>query len=369
MKVKAALVENYGDPAKIVEDLDLIDPRANEVRIKIAGCGICHSDIAFKDDEWKLPTTLPLVLGHEGAGVVESVGTGVTKVKVGDKVALSIPFCGECDNCVKGLSWMCEIVNTLNLSGKDYYGTNQFTWNGKPLGVVLGQGSLATYCVQHINNLVKLPDDFDIKLAGPLGCGFRTGAGAVYNDLRPRPAEWLAVIGTGSVGMAAMWMAKAMGAKTVMVDINDRRLQIAKELGADSTVNSGGKTFQEIAKEIMAVADGKGVHYTAETTGRADCHKAGMLGMRAGGVLSQISNVGAYETSRFTKECNDFKTIAFNRMGNVSAGVIIPVMIDLYKRGLFPMDKIIKFYQFEQVNEAMADSASGKVFKPVVLID
>ena len=368
MKAKAAFFEKYGDPVHI-EEVDLIEPRANEVLIKMKSSGICHTDMAFKNDEWHLPIVLPLILGHEGAGIVEKVGPGVSKVKEGDQVVLTIPWCGVCENCVKGVPWMCDRINELNLSGKDYFGTNPFTLNGKPLSTCLGQGSLSTHCVQHVNNVVKIQDDFDIKIAGPLGCGYRTGAGTIYNDLKPLPGQWVAIIGTGSVGMAAMWMANAMGAKTIMVDILDSRLKLAKDLGADYTVNSAGLSFQEVAAKVIEIADGKGVHYTAECTGKAICHKAGMLCMRGGGRLGQIATVNEYETPRFTKEVNDRKAITFNRMGNVPGEVIIPVMVDLYQRGKFPMDKIQKFYTFDKVNEAMDDSMSGKVFKPVIIFD
>lgn len=370
MKIRAAICDAYHAPLHIEDDVELIEPRAREVRVKIVSAGVCHTDMAFQNNEWNLPLTLPMILGHEGAGIVESVGPGVTKVKPGDHVCLTIPYCGECESCRRGMPWYCEHINTLNLSGKDYFGTNPFTWRGAPLSTCLGQGSFAEYCVQHENNVVKIPDDVDLKIAGPLGCGFRTGAGAVYNLLRPRVSEWVAVFGTGNVGMAAIWMAKAMGAKTIAVDVRDNRLEMAKELGADYTYNSAGQDQYEIAAGIKAIADGRGVNYVAESTGVPLCNKAGMLCMKNGGLLAQIATVNAIEFPKgYTKEVNDTKRICFVRMGNVTGEEIIPVLIDMYKRGMFPMDKIVTYYPFEQVNQAMEDSLTGKSFKPILYFD
>lgn len=370
MKITAAMFDDYGQQLHIEHDVEIKDPGANEVRVKIVSCGICHTDMAFQYDEWKLPIGLPFVPGHEGAGIVEKVGPGVTKFKEGDHVVLSVGYCGECDNCKKGITWMCDRIDELNLSGKDYYGKYPLTWHGKNLSTCLGQGSFATYCVQNINAVVKIDDDFDLKIAGPLGCGFRTGAGTVYNYLQPRIGEWVAIFGTGNVGLAAMWTAKAMGARTIMVDVRDARLERAKELGAEFTVNSKGLSYQETAQEIIKIAGGKGVEYVAETTGQGICNKAGAAALRGAGKLAQVSIVGDIEfPGGYTNEVNDRKSISFIRMGNVSGEVMIPVMIDMYKRGLFPYDKICTSYKLEDVNQAMQDSLDGKTFKPVIVFE
>ena len=370
MKIRAAICDAHGQPLHIEDDVEMIEPRAREVRIKIVSAGVCHTDMAIQKNLWNIPVHMPMVLGHEGAGIVESVGPGVTKVKPGDHVCLTIPWCGECESCRKGIPWYCENINTLNHGGKDYFGTVPITWHGQELSGCLGQGSFAEYCLQHENNVVKIDDQIDLKVAGPLGCGFRTGAGAVYNLLKPRVGEWVGVFGAGNVGLAAIWMAKAMGAKTIAVDVLDSRLKMAKDLGADYVYNSSGQDQYQIAEGVKAIADGRGVNYVAENTGVPLCYKAAMLSMKNGGMCASIATLTAMDFPKgYTKEVNDAKQVVFCRMGNVSGEEIIPLMADMYKRGMFPMDKIMTFYPFEKVNEAMEDSLSGKVFKPVLTFD
>ena len=369
MKVKAAVLHDFNQLFTI-EELDQIEPRANEIRVKLVSCGICHTENAYRTKLWNTPLKMPIVLGHEGAGIVDQVGPGVTKFKVGDKVALTTPYCGYCDACKEGKTWYCEHMVELQIGGYDYYGTTPISLNGKPVHTMFNQSSLQEYTVLHINNAVKLPDDYDMKIAGPLGCGLRTGAGAVYNCLKPRVSEWVAIFGTGTVGLAAMWMAKAMGAKTIMVDLIQERLDDALAFGADQTVCTQGiQDWHEVAEQIRKLADGKGVSHVVEGTGSPFCHKAAMASLKFGGHCAQVSNVNAIEFNSFTKDCNDGKEITFVRMGNVDGEIIIPIMADLYKRGMFPYDKLITFYPFEHVNEALLDLQNHVVFKPVILFN
>ena len=367
--VKAAVLKDFNQDFEI-EELEQAEPEANEVRVKLVSCGICHTENAYRTKLWGTPLKMPIVLGHEGAGVVEAVGPGVTKFKVGDKVCMTTPYCGECDACKNGMTWYCERMVELQIGGFNYYGQTPLPLKGKPVHMMFNQSALQESTVLNINNCVKLPDDFNLKIAGPLGCGLRTGAGAVYNCLKPRVCEWVAIFGTGAVGHAAMWMAKAMGAKTIVVDINRKRLDEALTKGADYAVCTEGMTdFHEIAEEIRKVADGKGVHHVVEGTGAPICHKAAMLSLRFGGHCAQVSNINAMEFERYTKDCNDGRQITFVRMGNVDGEIIIPLMADMYKRGMFPYDELLTFYKFEDVNQALKDHHEGKVFKPVILFD
>lgn len=368
MKMKAAVLHQHYEKFQI-EEVDICEPRSQEVCVKIVSSGVCHTDYGFRDNFINRPLKMPIILGHEGAGIVTAVGPGVTKFKVGDHVALSTPWCGECEACQKGINWFCERVDEMELEGYDYFYGSPVSKDGKPVWIFFQESCFAEYCVSHVNNVTKLPEDLDLKIAGPLGCGFRTGAGSVYNCLKPRVGEWVAIYGTGNVGLACMWMAKAMGAKTIMIDIRENRLELAKELGADYTVNTKGMSIEESVEAVKEIADGKGPHYVCENTGVTDVAKAAMQAMRRGGKCAQISLLGKAEFESMANEGFDAKDVSYIRMGNVEADVIIPVMAELYKQGRFPFDKLIKFYPFEKINEACDDSESGKVMKPILLFE
>lgn len=360
---------DFNEPWELKE-LDQAEPGPNEVRVKLVSCGICHTENAYRTKLWGTPLKMPIVLGHEGAGIVTDVGPGVSKFKVGDKVCMTTPYCGECEACKNGRTWYCERTVELQTGGFNYVGKTPLSLDEKPVHLMFNQSALQTHTVLHVNNCVKMPEFMDLRIAGPLGCGLRTGAGAVYNCLKPRVSEWVAIFGTGAVGHAAMWMAKAMGAKTIVVDLNQARLDAALEMGADYAVNTTGMSdFHEIGDEIIKIADGVGVNHVVEGTGAPICHKAAMYSLRFGGHCAQVSNVNAISFDRYTKDCNDGKEITFVRMGNVDGEIIIPIMADMWKRGMFPYDKLLTFYRFEDVNQAVADHHAGKVFKPVLLFD
>lgn len=371
MKMKACVLYKQATPMRM-EEVDIIEPRALEIRVKIKSAGICHTDIAHRDNEWNMPLGMPMILGHEGAGIVESVGPGVTKCKPGDKVILSNPSCGACEMCAKGEPWFCEQTSNLHLltDGVDYYeGTHMTNSEGQGIYTLFNQGSFAEYVLAHERCVTKIDDNFDIRVAGPLGCGLRSGAGAVYNVLKPRPSDWVCITGCGAVGMSAMWMANAMGAKTLLLDINETRLEQAKELGAFATLNVKGLAPDEISAKIHEICDGKGAHYLVEGSGVASVIKPAMKGLRAGGVCAQIGMAGSLSYQHYTNDCNDTHAIQWVRMGNVDNDVILPVLIDLYKRGKFPCDKTYTYYPFDKIFDAMADASAAKINKAVLLFD
>jgi len=370
MLVTASVLEKQNTPMHF-QKLELIEPRASEVRIKMVGTGICHTDIAHAKREFQKDLNTPIVLGHEGSGIVESVGASVTKVKPGDHVIISNPYCGVCENCLKGLQWYCDRSAdfSLLLSGLDYYGTTPFSREGKKVHTLFQQSAFSEYIVTHENTVTKIDPNFDLRIAGPLSCGLRTGAGSMYNQLRPRPCDWVCITGAGPVGLGAMWMARAMGANTVIVDTNQSRLDFAKETGATVTINNTGMSMEELCDAIREAADGKGTHFTAESTGNPLVIKASMKQMRGGGQCAELAVAGEISFDSYTYDCNDTHTITFGRMGDVSNEIIFPVMIELYNRGMFPFDRLIQFYPFEQLQQAMDDSEAGRVIKPVILFE
>ena len=370
MKIKAAVVDKQGEPMSI-QEVDIREPLDNEVRVKIVGAGVCHTDIAHANNEWNIPLPMPMVMGHEGAGIVESVGPGVTKVKPGDHVIVSNPSCGQCDACNGGKEWYCEQSANLHilLDGVDFFGTTPLTRDGEPVHILFQQSSFAEYCVSNQRCITKIPDDFDLKLAGPIGCALRTGAGSVYNVLKPTIGEWVLCNGAGPVGLAAMWVAKAMGAQVVVVDINDERLKLAKETGADQVVNTRGMSQEEAVQAILNAMGGKGAHHMVEATAVPSAIKTAMLAVRGGGQVAQAAVANEINFDSWFFGPVDSKIITFIRMGNVSNDIIIPVICDLYKKGQFPLEKIITYYKFEDILQAMDDCVSGKVIKPVLLFD
>ena len=237
MRIKAAVTYEKGAPFKI-DEVELDEPRFGEILVKISACGICHTDEAVQNQF--IPTPLPAVLGHEGAGVVEKVGPGVMEFKPGDRVGISFGFCNSCVNCRKARPFMCKSLNKINFGGIQPDGTTRLhTVDGKDLSTFFGQSSFAEYAVVNQNHAVKIEDDsIDLGLVAPMGCGIQTGAGAVLNRLRPEFGSSIAVFGCGTVGMSAIMAAKIAGCQQIIaVGGNPKSLEMAKELGATDTVN------------------------------------------------------------------------------------------------------------------------------------
>ena len=240
MKIKAAVLEKAHQPFAVKEiELDE-NLQPGEVLVKVVATGLCHTDLSVRDEH--IPVNFPVVLGHEGAGIVERVGDGVTKVKAGDKVLLSPSNCGKCEFCKLGHPSYCNHLLELNAPGLRSDGSSVFLdENGKAVGgFFFGQSSFGTFSLTRENNVVKVPIDAPLEILGPLGCGLQTGAGTVLNVLRPNAGESFAVFGTGPVGLAGLMAAKAAGCATIVaVDVFDNRLKLARELGATHVINSG----------------------------------------------------------------------------------------------------------------------------------
>lgn len=236
MEITAAITHGKGESFKL-EKVTLDSPKANEVKIKIVASGTCHTDMVARDQEYPVP--LPAVLGHEGSGIVEEVGEGVTTVAPGDHVVLSYSSCGHCKSCLSGQPFACEYMFEYNFTGVMGDQTHRLHHHDQHLSTFFGQSSFATYAVANERNVVKVDKDVDLSLLGPLGCGIQTGSGAVLNTLKPEGGSSIAIFGSGAVGLSALMAAKAIGCTTIIaVDIHDHRLELAKELGATHTINA-----------------------------------------------------------------------------------------------------------------------------------
>jgi aryl-alcohol dehydrogenase len=361
MKIKAAIVYKPDDPY-VIEDVDLAEPKAGEVLVKVVASGVCHTDYLLSHG--KMRPLHPVVLGHEGSGVIVRVGDQVSGFAPGDRVCMSFSYCNECHACITGRPYQCEQNGRLNFGGRAYDGTARLTKDGLELSNCFNQSSFATYAITHQNNLVHVPDDMDLRLTGPLGCGIQTGAGAVLNCLKPVPGSSLVVVGCGGVGMSALMAAKISGCSTIIaVDTVDSRLDLALELGATHVINAKKADVVTTAREITG---GKGANYAVDATGSGATARTALRCTHYFGMLAIVGAGG-----EFTLDIGmdlGARVITGITEGRSIPREFIPLLIHFYQKGLFPFDKLITFYDFAEINQADEDSHSGKTIKPVLLM-
>ena len=362
MKIKAAVVREKGGPF-VIEEVELDEPRGNEVLVRIASSGLCHTDLVARMQF--LPIPLPGVFGHEGAGVVEKVGSQVTKVKPGDHVATSFLSCGTCTACKKGIPGWCSEFRRLNFGGRRADGSTTMKKDGQTVyGSFFGQSTFATYALVADRSVVKVPSDVPLEILSPMGCGIQTGAGGVINTLKAKPGSAIAVFGIGSVGLSAIMAAVVSGCSQIIgIDVVEERLKLAKEFGATDVINSAKANAVE---EIRKLTDG-GIEYTLECTGIPKVFRQAVDSLMMGGTcgLIGVAPVGV-EASLEMQTILDGRTIKGVVEGDCIPDIFIPQLIGLYKQGRFPFDRLLKFYSLEQINEAAEDSEKGKTLKAVL---
>lgn len=364
--IKAAIVREKGGEMSI-EDVRIGEPADDEVLVRIVATGICHTDISVRDQ--LLPMPLPAVLGHEGSGVVEAVGRSVTNVVPGDHVVMSYAWCGNCDLCHSGHPAHCENVLPQCFGGSRADGSTGITDStGAPIhDHFFAQSSFAEYALANMRNVVKVPKDLPLDLLAPLGCGLQTGAGAVLQALKVKPGSSFVAFGIGAVGLAAIMAAKVAGAtKIIAVDINPDRLALAAEIGATHTIN--GKEVDAVAK-IMEIT-GKGADFALEASGVGAVLRQAIDCL---GIFGTCGIVGAPPLGSEVKVDVMGVMIPGKRVmgivqGDVISSTFIPTLIELYRQGRFPFDRLIKQYDFADINQAIADSETGKTIKPVLRI-
>lgn len=365
MEITAAVVKEKGSSFEL-QKVTLGEPRADEVLVKIVACGICHTDMVARDQIMGSPN-FPVILGHEGAGIIERVGENVHHLNVGDHVVLTYGYCGECEICRTGTPPYCYEFFQRNFSGARVDGSHSHhDHSGNAINDnFFSQSSFATYAIGHKNNVIQVPKDAPLDILGPLGCGIQTGAGAIINTLHIKAGSSVIISGTGAVGLAALMAARACGATTIIaVDINDERLAFAKELGATHTVNS---TKVNVVDEVKAILP-NGVQYAVDTTGRNEVINNSLS------ILAPVGELVVIGVARkpLELETNIFLTkgykIKFVNQGDSVPQEFIPKLIHMYQQGLFPFDRLIKKYSFEDINEAVEDSEKGKAIKCVLLI-
>jgi aryl-alcohol dehydrogenase len=363
MKVTAAVVNEKSAPFR-VEELDLEEPRRDEVLVRVVATGVCHTDLVVRDQYY--PTPLPAVLGHEGAGVVERVGEGVSKVRPGDHVVLTYNSCAVCANCRQGQPTYCLDLFGYNFGGTRPDESTALRRDGESVhSHFFGQSSFADYALATERNVVKVRDDVPLEILGPLGCGIQTGAGGVLNALRPVAGTSIAVFGVGSVGMSAVMAARVAGcAQIIAVDVKPNRLELAEELGATHTVNAA--EVENVVEEIQALSGG-GTNYSLETSAIPEVFRQAVDSLTLTGVCGLI---GAAPLG--TEVSLDMNNILFGRTvrgiveGDSVPDIFIPRLVELYAQGRFPFDRLIEFYSLEEINAAAEASEEGSVLKPVL---
>jgi len=354
-RIQAAVLRKKGGPLKI-ESIEMEGPRDDEVLVRLVASGICHTDIGFVDGWSKADG--PVVLGHEGAGVVEQIGKSVKGVQCGDPVVLSYQSCGHCRPCRKGHPTHCERFYEANFGFARLDGSNALQSSGVR-GHFFGQSSFVTYTLATERNLVKVPKDLPLELLSPLGCGLQTGAGTVMNSLAVPAGASIAIFGVGAVGLAAVMAAQIVGARPIIgVDRIPMRLKLARELGATHTIDS---RHNDVASHITDIT-GRGVDYVVETTGDVKMYRLSMDRLNPQGTvafLTGISGPAALPEGR--------KTLSVIQ-GDAVPQRFIPKLIALYRAGQFPFDRFVKFYDFSDINRAIAHARSGGTIKPVLRI-
>jgi aryl-alcohol dehydrogenase len=363
MKITAAVARAIQAPFTL-ESVTLGAPRADEVLVRLVATGICHTDISMREHKI-YPIPHPVVLGHEGAGIVEQVGAGVTKVKIGDPVILTSNSCGHCPSCVEGMPVYCYDFNGHNFSGSRPDGTSPLSHSGEKIHYFHAQSSFATHSVARERSVVPVRKDAPLELLGPLGCGVMTGSGAVINSMAVGVGQSIAVFGTGSVGLSAIMAAKLVGAGIIIaVDLVESRLALARELGATHTVNPD----KESAVEAIRTITGAGVNFTLDTTGNMKVLRQAMDVLAPRGTCGFVGGapVGAAVTIDVEQIMVGGRTIRGIIEGDSNPHIFLPKLIELYMLGRFPFDKLVKFYRFDEINTAVDDALSGRTVKPIL---
>lgn len=361
MQIQAAVVRDIGGPF-LHETVELDEPRADEVLVRIVAVGMCHSDLAVVHHHYPLP--MPWVLGHEGAGVVERVGSEVTHVVPGDHVVLSFASCGACEPCATGHRAYCQSFMPLNIYGRRLDGSATLnSAQGEVNGCFFHQSSFASHALANRSNVVKVAKEAPLERLGPLGCGIQTGAGAVLNVLKPQAGSSFAVFGAGGVGLAALMGAKIAGCDPIIaVDRVASRLELAKELGATHIIDA---SQGDAVEQLQALG---GMDFVIEATGVPAVVEAAIKSLAPQGTCGVLGVAPLGATAAFDIGFLAGRTVRGITEGDADPHQFIPYLVERHLAGELPIDKMIRFYDMADINKAMADSESGASVKPILRV-
>ncbi len=365
MKTQAAVLYEANKPL-VIETLDLDDPSDGEVLVKMAGAGVCYSDYHIMKGEWTMP--LPMVLGHEAAGVVEKVGTGVSRVKVGDHVVLNFrPNCGTCRPCTIGRPVLCDGVETDRWMMFD--GTSRLHKNGESIYHMSRTASFSEFAVVPETGAVPIRKDMPLDLASLVGCAVMTGVGAVINTAKVEAGSSVMVIGCGGVGLNVVQGAVLAGAERIIaVDMLENKLAYAKELGATDTIVAGEN---DVVEQVLEMTHG-GVDYAFEaignTTAIRQCYEATAPGGSTVvvGMAAETEDIKINALSLPRTE----KRLVGSWYGSARPWVDFPKLVNLYMNGQLKIDEMVsRTYKLDQINEAYDSLSAGEVARSIIVFD
>ena len=365
MQMKAAILEQANTPFRI-ETVELDPPKDGEVMVKMAVSGVCHSDWHVVEGLSYFP--MPIITGHEGAGVVEAVGDGVTRVQPGDHVILNFRAdCGECFYCQNGKSVLCETYSPALRSGLLLDGTSRISWRGEPVYIMTGLGCFAEYVVIPQQGCVPIRKDVPLDVAALVGCAVSTGVGAAWYTAGVGPGDSVAVFGAGGIGLNIIQGAKLAGAYPIIaVDINSSKMELAREFGATHTLYSDDTSIAEIQK----LTAGRGADHAFESVGLSSLQETAFEATRPGGTLTLVglSPVGASTNLPGSVITRTEKVIRGSFYGSVNTSRDFPRFLDLYLAGQLKLEELVsRRWQLEQINEAYAEMLTGDVARGVIV--
>ena len=365
--MQAAVLHHLGGPFT-VEEVELLAPGPGEVRVRLAAAGVCHSDWHMVVGDLHRP--LPVILGHEGAGIVEALGPGVTAVQPGDPVILNwAPDCGHCFYCSRAQPALCETFAPVRRSGTMLDGTTRFRINGESVCQFSTLSTFAEACIAPQQACIPIQRDIPLDIAALVGCAVTTGVGAVLNTAQVKSGESIAVYGCGGVGLNILQGAALVGAHPIIaIDQAPAKIDIARQFGATHALMAGADT----EAEIRELTSGRGADYVFEAIGLTAVQEAAMAAVRPGGALVIVGVAPLDSSARFsTFEMHvREKRILGCFYGSTVTRRDFPRILDLYRAGKLKLDELIsKRYPLEQINEAYADLLEGDIRRGVILFD
>lgn len=370
IKSRAAIAWGPNQPLSI-EEVDVMPPQAGEVRVRIVATGVCHTD-AFTLSGDDPEGIFPAILGHEGGGIVESVGEGVTSVQVGDHVIpLYTPECGECKFCKSGKTNLCQKIRATQGKGLMPDGTTRFFKDGKPIFHYMGCSTFSEYTVLPEISLAKVSKDAPLKEVCLLGCGVTTGMGAVLNTAKVEAGATVAIFGIGGIGLSAIigaTMAKA--SRIIAIDVNESKFELARKLGATDCVNP--KKFDQPIQDVIVEMTGGGVDYSFECIGNVNVMRSALECCHKGWGESVIIGVAGagQEISTRPFQLVTGRVWRGSAFGGVKGRSELPGIVDRYMQGEFKLDDFISFTMgLDRINEAFDLMHAGKSIRSVIHFD
>ena len=357
----AAVVHEPGGQFSL-ETVELDDPRGDEILIRVDACGVCHTDLIAQGEL----TPLPAVLGHEGTGVVEAVGNAVQRIRPGDRVVVSYPWCGACPHCDQGRPYICNDAIALSFNGARADGSRPISLHGAPIAsAFFQQSTFACHAVTLERDVVRVDDEIPAELLAALPCGIQTGAGSIINTFQASARDNLAVFGVGAVGLSAVMMANALGLSPIVaVDINRMRLDLALELGATHAIDAGEG---DVARRLLEIVPG-GLRFALETSSNEQALEDAVACLGMAGTCGMVTAPRFGEKYPFSPSEVMIKAASLRGIiqGSSVPATFLPRLIELQQQGQFPLERLIRTYDFADINQAFADSHAGTAIKPIL---